>query len=374
MTVAVWPIALPTLRQSRIGTAWSGAWDAAYFQPYYGDAWNATAWYDVLVQHRMPPDSIYLSTPRPLPDLEYLAAHGANYMALVDACALPSASQFVQAGDDDACPYSFTQAYVDELITTLQPTVDQLRALNISQFGYVYGFDEEPPSCASQIALVFGAVKAAFPEVRTMAALDWVDVPLDLPLDIWVLQYQEYNGTAAAPWLAAGRQQFWYHCIEPSAAGFLNTFIERTLVQARELFWLGALFDLQDSAPSGWLYYAVDLWNPEPGFPRTVMQSLNGTTPFTNFNPANYIWAPTYDDIFANGDGQYLYPGPLGPIATTRLEAIRDGLEDWELFLQAGPAAAALVQQLVRSATDWTEDPALLETVRREVAASIASR
>ncbi len=38
---------------------------------------------------------------------------------------------------------------------------------------------------------------------------------------------------------------------------------------------------------------------------------------------------------FTVGDGQYVYPGPDGPVGTIRMEAIRDGLEDWELFLQA---------------------------------------
>ena len=224
-----------------------------------------------------------------------------------------------------------------------------------------------------QVSLLFGAVKAAFPEVRTMAALNWATMPVDLPLDIWVLQYEEYNAATAQPWIAAGKQQFWYHCIEPSEAGYLNTFIERPLIQDRELFWLGALYNINGSAPSGWLYYAVDLWNPEPGYPRVVMETINGSTPYTNFNPGNYVWAPQYDDIFANGDGQYVYPGPNGPIGTTRLETIRDGLEDWELFLMAGDAVVPLLAQLVRSATDWTEDPVLLERVRRQVAAIVAS-
>lgn len=204
-----------------------------------------------------------------------------------------------------------------------------------------------------------------------MAALDWDEMPLDLPLDVWVLQYEEYNATTAAPWIAAGKQQFWYHCIEPSSEAYLNTFIERHLIQDRELFWLGALSNLMNGAPSGWLYYAVDLWNPELGFPRKVMQTISGT-PFTNFNPGNYVWAPVYDDIFANGDGQYVYPGPLGPISTIRLEAIRDGLEDWELFLQAGATAIPSIQILVRQPTDWTEDPTLLELTRRAIGQALS--
>ena len=152
VTVNVWNITLPTLRQSHIGTAWSGAWTPEYFAPYYGSQWNATAWYNLFVQHRMPPDSIYLSTPRPMSDLVYLASAGANYFALIDVNALSTEEGVsVLSGDDDACPYNYTQSYVDLLIATLQPTVDQLRALNISQYAYVYGFDEEPATCADQV-------------------------------------------------------------------------------------------------------------------------------------------------------------------------------------------------------------------------------
>ncbi len=100
------------------------------------------------------------------------------------------------------------------------------------------------------------------------------------------------------------------------------------------LMLAGALSDLHLDQPSGWLYFAVDLWTPDTNMPRKVMNSINGTSPFTDFNPANYEWlSQGYPTLFANGDGQYVYPGPNGPISTIRLEAIRDGLEDWELFL-----------------------------------------
>ena len=113
----------------------------------------------------------------------------------------------------------------------------------------------------------------------------------------------------------------------------------------------------------------------DPADPRSNYSHLA----YTDFPPANYIWQPQYDDIFANGDGQYVYPcehagaaGTGGPCATVRLAAIRDGLEDWELFARLGAKQAApLLRRLVRSPTDWTEDAALLEATRREAAAML---
>ena len=51
----------------------------------------------------------------------------------------------------------------------------------------------------------------------------------------------------------------------------------------------------------------------------------------TDWDPANYVWLPRHD-IFANGDGYFLYPGPNGPLPSVRLHNIRDGFEDVELF------------------------------------------
>ena len=49
-------------------------------------------------------------------------------------------------------------------------------------------------------------------------------------------------------------------------------------------------------------------------------------------------------------------PASMAPV-TTRLENIRDGLEDWELFkMLDGAHSAPLLQTMVRSATDWSVD------------------
>ena len=51
-------------------------------------------------------------------------------------------------------------------------------------------------------------------------------------MDIWVLQYEYYNESKANAWNSnPGKQHWLYHCIEPSDIQFLNTFIERPLIQ-----------------------------------------------------------------------------------------------------------------------------------------------
>ena len=68
---------------------------------------------------------------------------------------------------------------------------------------------------------IYGAIKAAFPALRTVAVLDWPSFPTDLPLDIWVDEYADYGLSVAydqptpkeqlrQTWLASRKgRQFW---------------------------------------------------------------------------------------------------------------------------------------------------------------------
>ena len=47
---------------------------------------------------------------------------------------------------------------------------------------------------------------------------------LNLPLDVWVLQYEHFNEGDALKWTAMGKEQWWYHRIEPSGVSYHNTF------------------------------------------------------------------------------------------------------------------------------------------------------
>lgn len=417
LSLTVWPSTLPSLAESKLGTAWSGSWSADTFEQYYGtgywaDSENKKLWYDMLLESRTPPDAIYQSPTklRDVSDYVYLASKGVQWFAILDVTSLPLAPPSAATAAAAAAAHeqqwqqrsahgplrvggscaNYTAEYVSRLLATLDPIMTALEAAGIADRAYVYGFDECPLSCEPQVRQLFGATKARWPSLRTSAVLNWSPMPTDLPLDVWILQYQEFKSDDAAAWAAAGKLQWQYHCIEPHSLRFLNTFLERRPIQPRLLFWLAALNQAEHGAPNGWLYYAVNLWRPcagaacggvhkpalmrraqfKPPDPRSNFSYLA----YTDFPPANFIWEPKYNDIFANGDGQYLYPCEGGPCATTRLSAIRDGLEDWELFAALGGAKAApLLRRLVRNASDWTEDAQLLEATRREAASMLRS-
>lgn len=357
-TLTVWDLEVPPQNQS--------AWDKVFVA---GAADNRTdsltalygnysselqqKYYDLLTEHLMPPDDLYLSEPRPLKDYEYLRSKGQRWMGLMDVSSRPGG---------DGCA-NFSSEYVNSMIEDLRPIVGELGTL---EDAYVYGFDEQPRECEAGVRLLFDAVKTAFPGLKTVAVLNWDDMPLDLPLNAWVLQYEEHDDARATEWVQLSNHSYWlYHCIEPSGSAYLNTFIERPLIQDRLLMWYGA------SLPqvSGWLYYAVDLWetgcpvNPEP---HVLMDHVDA---LTNWNAGNCIWWPTYS-FWANGDGQYIYPGPDGPISTIRLMNLRDAFEDVDLFRSLEQDQAKdLLTRLVRSPTDFTPNSTLLEATRRQAAA-----
>ena len=64
------------------------------------------------------------------------------------------------------------------------------------------------------------------------------------------------------------------------------------------------------------------LWNALEGIRGTLY--AQGLTSYTKGNPL--------DSVAAGGESVLIYPGPHGPIASARLEQIRDGIEDWDVF------------------------------------------
>ena len=376
---------------------------------------NATlrTYFEELAKLRFPATNIYSTAPLPMWQYELLASQGSSILILADISSLPAPSDTFTRGSTSRrystssssfssikdmsllsspksidCP-TFSPAYISFMISYLQPTWDALGTLGLQSRATVYGFDEIDPSCEPVVRQLFAAAKSAFPGVRTLSAIDWPSVPLDLPLDVWVLMYQLVNRSITNPWVQAGHELYVYHCIEPSAEGFLNTFNERDLIQARLLFFYDFIIDV-----TGHLYYDTALWfswMSVPPFwssyttisnvtfatgshqPISTMPGLNDQR-LSNWDPANWIWSPR-TDIWANGDGVFIYPSALdenkvgGVISTIRFEAQRDGIEDWHIARAVSNRSLAkqLVNTLVSAPTVWSANLTLLEEIRLEL-------
>ena len=51
---------------------------------------------------------------------------------------------------------------------------------------YVYGFDEKPIADEGAVYQIFGGIKAKWPDISTVAVLDWPHFADNLPLNVWV--------------------------------------------------------------------------------------------------------------------------------------------------------------------------------------------
>jgi len=79
-----------------------------------------------------------------------------------------------------------------------------------------------------------------------------------------------------------------------------------------------------------------------------------------------------------NGEGILVYPGAdlgiEGPVATLRLKALRDGLEDYEYLVLAQDAGTEKAAALAQSWSRWETDPAKLAAAREELATIILEK
>ncbi len=112
---------------------------------------------------------------------------------------------------------------------------------------------------------------------------------------------------------ATYNELWWYGCNVPTNP-YPNYHVDDSLLGARVLSWMQYEYDVV-----GNLYWGVDAWNGDAG----------GTVP-------KYDYYSSAVPAFGDAEGVLVYPGKHygidGPIATIRLEAIRDGLEEYELL------------------------------------------
>lgn len=258
-SLTIWGLTIPSIASSPFKTIYafsSSVLDTVYkpLSPEFDFNSTQERYYADLAAARFPSTNIYAQTPLALWEYQQLASLGSNVLILADISSLPFEGGGWQGGKGrrqregqqqlqhssftagDSCP-TFSPAYIASMVQLLNATWVGLGELGLQQYATVYGFDEIDASCEPSVRQLFAAAKAAFPGVKTLSAIDWASVPLDLPLDTWILQYQLVTPAIAQAWVGAGHELGVYHCIEPSEPGYLNTFVERDLIEARLLFW-----------------------------------------------------------------------------------------------------------------------------------------
>lgn len=259
------------------------------------------------------------------------------------------------------------RSWTDKTLAPLKAAYAAAKAEGMLDHAYVYGSDEVSKEYFPNIRWAVQELKRALPGVpiSTTAYDDsfGVDSPLD-GIDWFTPQPNKYVPAKAAASRAAGHRVWWYFACsqtDPDA----NLFVEYPLLPVRLFMGVQAV----KHRPDGFLYYQCSIWN-----------ATNCITsgPYTTWNPRSF---KNY-----HGDGAFTAVGPDGtPLATLRLEAFRDGLEDaayaklLEARIAARPASDAawlreardaltVPDDVAASTTRYTSDPARLEAWRSRIA------
>ncbi len=239
---------------------------------------------------------------------------------------------------------------------------------------YVHGFDESemrPDPAANvdpSIRRLYGMIGEKFPWLKRETANPYTAKNVGY-FDIWTPLTQQLSGdlTPYRERQAAGDQLWAYVCCGPGKP-YANFFIDFPGVDPRILGWQYWHYNV-----TGFLYYLINLYEPQ--------ENWNQNGPKWPERP----WDPL--SFNTNSDGILMYPGPdMTPLASTRLENIRDGIEDYEALAMLKDLAAQVEQkggadglparareavavrpEVAASWTEYTQDPARIELARAEV-------
>lgn len=134
-------------------------------------------------------------------------------------------------------------------------------------------------------------------------------------IETWCPLFRDYDSEYDRSLYADQEERWWYGCIYPKAP-YPTYHLEDTLLSARLESWMKAEYDIV-----GNLYWATDIYAQYDGFQYNDIEDYYGV-------------ADRFPNV--NGDGALFYPGKRygvdGPVASLRLESIRDGIEEFEIF------------------------------------------
>ena len=234
----------------------------------------------------------------------------------------------------------------------LKAAYDKCREAGVLEHGWLYGADEVPIRGISSVDKAAELLRTAFPDARIMTtAQDYSFGNAATNIDAFCPQTWFYTKHAASlsPARAKGRQVWWYVCEQPRAP-WANIYLECQPIESRLL--MGAM--TAKERPDGFLYWEIAYWNSS--------RPVTGG-PFTDWSCKRSRF---------HGDGCWTCCGPDGiPLPTQRFENFRDGLEDFAYVKLVEAKLGRHVEvphDVMRSMTDYTDDPANVRAWRNRLA------
>jgi hypothetical protein len=183
---------------------------------------------------------------------------------------------------------------------------------HVKEKGWISGYmqhiaDEPTSSNAETYAQIAAFIKKLAPGVPIMDACH----THKLKMDIWVPQlnflrdeYRFYRQQQQA-----GSELWFYTCMWPQGE-YANRFIEQPLIKTRLLHWINFRYGI-----TGYLHWGFNQWH-------------HGLRPFEETTDRNSEGG----SVLPGGDSYIVYPGYGKLYGSIRLEAMRDGINDYALL------------------------------------------
>lgn len=256
--------------------------------------------------------------------------------------------------------------------------VNALNSQGILQKGFFYlgEIDEPSPNIYDLVKKRGDEIRSIGTNVRHLLTSDYQS-ELEGYVNTWCTILTSFKGLAPQDVKDIhdkGDHAWWYTCVHPQHP-FPSYHTDDNMVGARVLSWMQKYYNIE-----GNLYWAVNI------FDKYDLSQQKYVT--------RNVWEDPKAFPGANGDGYLLYPGTQlgidGPVATLRLEAIRDGAEDYEYLwlleqrmnqaskdlgieneFKAADALKPYYDRLFEKVNKYEADPGALLQVRREIAQEI---
>lgn len=344
-----------------------------YFIPYPGGE-NVQEERDrqmvkLILDHRLQADHIYLNINRPelVESAKFRLEHGARHFNL----------GFINTEVDDKLFAQIAEAY------------RRCKEAGIIDKAYIYCFDEQPAEKFPMMREALKRIREAAPGVPIYTTLYdstyGVASGMEELIDGWIPLTRVYGKTSKeiAAARERGAQVGWYVCCGPLYP-YANFLLEIPATGNRLLMG----FMNKKFTPDCFLYYYATMWCVYEIRPDGTYQQVDYIkTPIAGGRLPTLIGDPWFAESFTNfpGDGRLLYPAKEGPVPTTRLKSIRDGMEDWlymdmleKAWKNPGRMSAEwrdkarkevhVEDRLVETLTKWTTDPALVRDKKARIA------
>jgi hypothetical protein len=158
-------------------------------------------------------------------------------------------------------------------------------------------------------------VKKLVPEVKIIEACH--THKLENMVDVWVPQMNYLNEGLDFYTLQQkkGNEAWFYTCLNPKGE-YANRFIEQPLIKTRLLHWVNFKYNIP-----GYLHWGYNHWGNSVG--------MSGSE--DPYEDASGIQLPG-GNILPGGDSYIVYPGEKSIFPSIRLEAMRDGIVDYDLL------------------------------------------